>query len=149
MMGMGFLKLNRVLAKHKWTTGSDRERQPARQVDADEKLLRVAALGVLLPAATALFSGSLVAHDLIVFATLTIVLSIAAPAAIFAVLMSGEHNSIRRRVALVLLAVTAVVAAIAFAVNAAPRLALFLYVFATYLAAVGGYALWQIRTLPR
>lgn len=149
MMGMGFLKLNRVLAKHKWTTGSDRKRQPARQADADEKLLRVAAFGALLPAATALLSGSLVVHHLIVFALLAVVLSLAAPATVFAVLMSGERNSSRRRIVLVLLAATAAVVTIAVAATAAPRLALFLYVFAAYLTGVGGYALWQTRALPR
>ena len=150
MMGMGYLRLNKVLAKHKWTpntqTGSD---IIERNTDADDWLLRLIVFGALCLPIVALIASDLLLDDPIRYYWILFSVLIGCPLALVFIWTMLYHDPMILRGVIVAATLIGGLVAIVGSIYASPRLQLFLQAVAMYLFVVAIFAVAQAWFLIR
>ncbi len=144
MMGMGFLRLNRMLAKHKHTPSIGHGKEiPKAPLDRDQKLLAVILFGALLLGIVAWGSWGRPTYDALTYRWVVFVTVSISAIGFYGGWRRTEDSPIRARRFLSLLGSIASAAAFGFAVTVNDRLETYLIALAVYLLLVSVVSLWQ------
>ena len=150
MLGMGFLRLNKMLARHKHTPtlGHD-EDAPSISSDPDFRLLAVIVPGALLVGFIAWASWERTAANnafnrWMVFISLAVILT-----SLYSLWLRTDNSPLRARRTIAFLGIIGAVIAFSCGITVGSMLATYLYALSVYLLTVGVVSTYQYAQLSK
>ena len=150
MLGMGFLRLNKMLAKHKHTPSLGHDDDvPSISSDPDFRLLAVIVPGAILVGLIAWASWERTAANIainrwIVFISLAVILT-----SLYSLWLRTDNSPLRARRTIAILGIIGATIAFSCGITVGNILATYLYALSVYLLTVGVVSAYQYAQLSK